>query len=248
MKVVALLPARLNSSRIKKKCLKKLRGIPLIIHTLYRSSQIRNLDEIYVCTDSKEIKALVEKYNFRAFMTSKKHVNGTERISEIAKKIKADLFIDIHSDEALLEPKSVEELIRFHKKNMKFDIIVPHKKSKIDGGINVVKLITNKLNEVIYFTRLACPYGFRKKNKIFYHHVDTISFKPKVLRKFSSLKIGNLEKIEGIELLRAIENKITVGTYDAKTNSFSINTPEDFRQAEKILFKYKIFKKFFEKF
>ena len=135
----------------------------MIIHTLYRSSQIRNLDEIYVCTDSKEIKALVEKYNFRAFMTSKKHVNGTERISEIAKKIKADLFIDIHSDEALLEPKSVEELIRFHKKNMKFDIIVPHKKSKIDGGINVVKLITNKLNEVIYFTRLACPYGFRKK-------------------------------------------------------------------------------------
>ena len=86
MKVVALLPARLNSSRIKKKCLKKLRGIPLIIHTLYRSSQIRNLDEIYVCTDSKEIKALVEKYNFRAFMTSKKHVNGTERISEIEKK------------------------------------------------------------------------------------------------------------------------------------------------------------------
>ena len=217
----------------------------MIIHTLYRSSQIRNLDEIYVCTDSKEIKALVEKYNFRGFMTSKKHVNGTERISEIAKKIKADLFIDIHSDEALLEPKSVEELIRFHKKNMKFDIIVPHKKSKIDGGINVVKLITNKLNEVVYFTRLACPYGFRKKNKIFYHHVDTISFKPKVLRKFSSLKIGNLEKIEGIELLRAIENKITVGTYDAKTNSFSINTPEDFRQAEKILFKDKIFKKFF---
>ena len=62
------------------------------------------------------------------------------------------------------------------------------------------------------------------------------------------MKIGNLEKIEGIELLRAIENKITVGTYDAKTNSFSINTPEDFRQAEKILFKDKIFKNFLKNF
>ena len=95
MKVVALLPARLNSSRIKKKCLKKLRGIPLIIHTLFRSSQIRNLDEIYVCTDSKEIKALVEKYNFSAFMTSKKHVNGTKELVKLQKN--KSRFIYRHS-------------------------------------------------------------------------------------------------------------------------------------------------------
>ena len=248
MKVVALLPARLNSTRIKKKCLKKLKGIPLIIHTLTRSRLIKNLDDIFVCTDSIEIKRLVEKYNFKVFMTSKKHINGTERIGEVSKKIKADLFIDIHSDEALLEPKAVENLINFHKKNLHFDIVVPYKLSNYDGGVNVVKLVINRFNEVIYFTRLPCPYGFRKKNKFFFHHVDTISFKPKILRKFSNLKKSYLEKKEGVELLRAIDNKIKIGTYSSKTNSFSINTPDDFKKAEKLLGKEKIFKEYFEKF
>ena len=247
MKVIALLPARLKSKRIKRKCLQKLNGIPLIIHTLNRVNMIKSLSSFFVCTDSEKIKSLVERYGFKAFLTSARHKNGTERIAEISKKMKADLFVDIHSDEVLLEPKTVERLIKFHKKNMRFDIVVPNKKSKIDGGKNIVKLIVNKYNDVVYFTRSSCPFGFRKKNERYLHHVDTISFKPKTLLKFSKLKIGYLENVEGVELLRAIENKISIGTFSINSVSFSINTPKDFYKAEQILEKDKLYKKYFEK-
>ena len=163
MKIVALLPARLHSTRITTKCLKKINGIPIIIHTLARVKLAKGIDDIFVCTDSNKIKKLIEKFGGKALISTKKHKNGTERISEFAKKIKANLFIDVHSDEALLNPKNVERLIEFHKKNKSFDIVVPHKISKSSGGKNIVKLLINKFNEVIYFTRSSCPFGFRKK-------------------------------------------------------------------------------------
>ena len=88
---------------------------------------IKNVDEIVVCTDNKEIKKLIEPYGVTVKMTSKHHKNGTDRIAEIAKKIKADLFIDVHSDEAILNPKNVEKLINFHLKNYNFDIVFQNK-------------------------------------------------------------------------------------------------------------------------
>ena len=113
-KIIVLLPARFSSTRIKKKLLKKLKGIPIILHTISRVKMIKNVDEIVVCTDSKEIKKLAEAYGVKVKMTLKNHKNGTDRIAEIAKKLKADLFIDVHSDEAILDPKNVEKLINFH--------------------------------------------------------------------------------------------------------------------------------------
>ena len=244
MKIVALLPARLYSTRIKTKCLKEIDGIPIIIHTLSRVKLAKGIDDIFVCTDSDKIKKLIEKFGEKALISSKKHKNGTERISEFAKKIKADLFIDVHSDEAFLDPKNIDKLIKFHKRNKSFDIVVPHKISKSSGGKNIVKLLINKFNEVMYFTLTSSPFGFRKKTKNYFHHLDIISFKPSALAHFSRLKIGYLENLEGIELLRAIENKIKVGSFPIKTNSFSINTPKDVLRAKNIMSKNKFFKQY----
>lgn len=244
-KIIVLLPARFSSTRIKKKLLKKLKGIPIILHTISRVKMIKNVDEIVVCTDSKEIKKLAEAYGVKVKMTLKNHKNGTDRIAEIAKKLKADLFIDVHSDEAILDPKNVEKLINFHLKNYYFDIVVPNKISNKSGGENVVKIIPNLRDKsIIYLSRSDAPYAFRKSKKNFYHHLDTISFKPNALKMFSKLGQGNLEKIEGIELLRAIENKFKLGTFSIKTSSFSINTINDFNKAKGYLKKDKYFKKY----
>ena len=121
---------------------------------------------------------------------------------------------------------------------------MPHKVSKKSGGKNIVKLLINKFNEVMYFTRTSSPFGFRKKTKNYFHHLDIISFKPSALAHFSRLKIGYLENLEGIELLRAIENKIKVGSFPIKTNSFSINTPKDVLRAKNIMSKNKFFKQY----
>ena len=87
------------------KLLKKLEGMPIILHTISRVKMIKNVNEILVCTDNNEIKKLIEPYGVTVKMTSKYHKNGTDRIAEVAKKLKADLFIDVHTDEAILNPK-----------------------------------------------------------------------------------------------------------------------------------------------
>tara|TARA_B100000886_G_C20346618_1_gene458968 strand:+ start:218 stop:985 length:768 start_codon:yes stop_codon:yes gene_type:complete len=247
-KIIILLPARFSSTRIKKKLLKKLNGIPLIAHTILRTKMIKNIEKIIVCTDNVIIKKLVEKFGIKSVMTSLKHKNGTERIAEVSKKIKkADLFVDIHSDEAVLDPKNVEKLIKFHLKNMRFDIVVPHKISNSSGGKNIVKMVFNKDSKVLYLSRAKVPFSFRFNGVKFFHHLDTISFKPEALKKFSKYPEGELEKIEGIELMRALENNLSVGTLPIETSSFSINTSEDFIKAKKYLKKDKLYRRYYAK-
>lgn len=246
MKVTALLPARLESTRIKKKLLKRIKNIPIILHTLNRIKFCKEINEIIVCTDSLEIKHKVEQNGFKAILTKKNFSNGTERISSIINKIKADLVIDIHADEAILDPNNLTKLIKFHKKNRHFDIIVPYKKSLYCLDENVVKIIFTKEKKVIYFSRAQSPYPFRKKGS-YYHHLDIISFKPHALKKFQKFKKGFLENIEGVELLRALENGLSIGTFEIKTSTFSINTRKDFKKAKKILSTDKILKKYINK-
>lgn len=246
MKIIGLLPARLKSSRIKEKLLQKVQDIPVILHTIFRAKLAKSLNQIIVCTDSPKIKNLVSNYT-KTFISKKKHRNGTERIAEFANKIDANLIIDIHADEAILDPKNIEKLIKFHKKNNQFDIVVPHKKSRISGGKNVVKIISDRNNKVLYFTRSDAPYGFRKKNNNYFHHLDIISFKPSALRKFSKLKESNLESIEGVELMRALENNLKIGTFEIKTHTFSVNTPKDLLLVKRLIKKDRYFKKFYGK-
>ena len=244
MKVIALLPARLDSKRIKNKLLQKLEGIPLILHTISRVKLCKNIDDIIVCTDSKKIREVVKKNGTKVLMTSKKHKNGTERICEIINKVKSNLVIDVHSDEAILDPKNLNSLISFHKKNKHFDIVVPHKISKEHGGKNVVKILTNKENKIIYFTRSQSPFDFKNKKPKYQHHLDIISFRLNSLKKFKKFKEGRLESYEGIELLRALENNLKIGSFPIKTKTFSINTMQDLNKAKKFITKDKVFKKY----
>ena len=247
MKIIGLLPARLNSTRIQRKLLHKICKIPLIVHTILIARLSKMLTDNYVCTDSKKIKNCTKNFA-KTFITKTSHINGTERIAEVARKIKADFIIYIHADEAMLEPANIDKLIKFHKKNNHFDIVVPHKIANKSGGKNIVKIISDQFGKVLYFTRSEAPYGFRQINREFFHHLDIISFKPKALIKITKLKRGKLESIEGIELMRAIENNMKVGTFPIKTNSFSINTPRDLKKAKTLMKKDKLYRKYSEKF
>ena len=103
MKIIGLIPTRLNSTRLHKKALMNIDGLPMIIHTMKRTQLCKDLNEVIVCTDSIEIKDVVENYGGRALITKKNHKTGTDRISEIAKKINFDLAIDIQGDFPMLD-------------------------------------------------------------------------------------------------------------------------------------------------
>ena len=121
--ILGLIPSRLNSTRLKNKPLLEIDGLPIIVHTLKRAMLSKRLDKILVCTDSKKILDVVEKYGGNAILTSTKHKNGTERIAEVANKFNAKLIIDIQGDEPLVDQKDIDKVVDFHLKNKKFDVI-----------------------------------------------------------------------------------------------------------------------------
>jgi|TARA_Y100000389_G_C17467924_1_gene527434 3-deoxy-manno-octulosonate cytidylyltransferase (CMP-KDO synthetase) len=242
--ILGLIPARLNSQRLPGKPLIEIDGLPLIIHVLKRSLLCKKLDKVIVCADDKSIISVVEKFGGEAILTSKKHSNGTERICEIAKKFKAQLVIDIQCDEVFLKPNHLDKLVDFHKKNKNFDIVIPHSQLFKYNNKNIVKIIDNGKGKIIYLSRADTPFYFRKKQSFLKKHLDFISFKKESLLNYCKLKKSKNEKIESVELLRAIDNNFNLGTIKINTDIFSINTQLDLEKAKIIMKKCKIRKKY----
>ncbi len=145
----------------------------------------------------------------------------------------------------MVSPDSIDKVIKFHKKNKNFDIVLPciELKQNINSK-NLVKVIFSKKNKVVYFSRSAAPFDYHNKNIKYYKVLSVVSFKPKALKKYNNLSMGRVEKIEGIELLRAIENNIKIGTFIIKTDSFSVDVNEDLQKAMDLMPKDK-FRKFY---
>ena len=135
----------------------------MIIHVLKRAQLSKKLDKIIVCTDSEKIIELVKEYKGQAVLTSSKHNNGTERISEVSKKMNCQQVIDIQCDEVFLNPEHVDRLFDFHKKNNQFDIIIPHSEILTYNNKNIVKIIDNDKGKIIYLSRADIPFYFRQK-------------------------------------------------------------------------------------
>jgi 3-deoxy-manno-octulosonate cytidylyltransferase (CMP-KDO synthetase) len=242
--ILGLIPARLNSQRLPGKPLIKIDGLPMIIHVLKRTLLSKKINEVLVCTDDKLIVDVVEKFGGKAILTSTKHKNGTERICEVAKKFDARLIIDIQCDEVFLNPEHLDKLIDYHKKNDQFDIIIPHSEIFTYNNRNIVKMINNDSGKIIYLSRADIPFYFRQKKSFLKKHLDFISFKKNILLKYCKFKKSKNEKIEGVELLRAIDNNFNLGTIKINTDVFSINTKSDLKKAKLIMKKCKIRKKY----
>jgi len=242
--ILGLIPARLNSQRLPGKPLIKIDGLPMVIHVLKRTLLSKKINEVLVCADDKLIVDVVEKFGGKAILTSTKHKNGTERICEVAKKFDARLIIDIQCDEVFLNPEHLDKLIDYHKKNDQFDIIIPHSEIFTYNNRNIVKMINNDSGKIIYLSRADIPFYFRQKKSFLKKHLDFISFKKNILLKYCKFKKSKNEKIEGVELLRAIDNNFNLGTIKINTDVFSINTKSDLKKAKLIMKKCKIRKKY----
>lgn len=240
---IGLIPTRLNSRRLPGKSLKLIGRIPIIIHTYRRAKLAKNLKDVYICCDSKEVLDVAKKYNAKAIITSKKHKCGTDRIFEALKKIKKnyDQIINIQGDEPLIDPKNIDSVVNFHRKNKEYDIILPNLKTKFTDNPNVVRLIFNKKNEVIYITRSSSPHQFIKKTKFIYKHLSVISFKPKKLAELADNSQSDLELIEDIELLRALDIGLKIKTFSLKGDSFSVDIPQNLIDARKKIKRDKLY-------
>ena len=244
MKVIGLIPTRLNSTRLPLKALLPINDIPLVIHTYKRAKLSKKLDDVYICCDDKKIKNVAEKYGAKVIMTSKNHNNGTERINEAYSKIKKeyDFVVDIQGDEPLISPYHIDKVINFHLKNSKYDIILPTLQIKPTTNTNIIKVLLNNNKEVLYLSRGDLPLEFKKKKNKSLKHLSIISFKPKALEKFAMSKKTYLESVEDIELLRALEIGLKIKSIKLSGDSFSVDVFDDYKKASFKMSKDKFFK------
>ena len=246
MKTIGLIPTRLGSTRLPSKPLLEINGIPLIIHTYKRAKLAKKLDDLIICCDDKKIFDIAKKFKAKCILTSKFHNNGTERITEVLINLKEkyDLVIDIQGDEPLISPSHIDKVINFHKKNLEADIILPTLKIKLADNQNLVKVVTDKNNNVMYLSRAKIPLEFKKKNSNYKKHLSIISFKLKSLIKYSSSEKSPLEKVEDIELLRALEIGLKIKTIELNGDSFSVDVEDDYIRAKNKFKTDKIFKRY----
>jgi 3-deoxy-manno-octulosonate cytidylyltransferase (CMP-KDO synthetase) len=237
MKIIGLIPSRLKSTRLKNKPILKIGNLPMVIHTYRRAKLCKQLNDVVICCDDIRIKKICDRYNAKSIMTSKRHINGTERIAEAYLKLKKkyDYVIDIQGDEPLINPSDIHKVIKFHIKNKKIDIVLPTIASKKKSSKNIVKVMKDKHDNAIYLSRYNLPFQFKNRNNFYLKHLSIISFKPKSLIKFYRHKQTFAEKIEGIELLRAIEIGLKVKTLILKGDSFSVDIKEHYLKAKKYI-------------
>ena len=236
-KVWGLIPARLESSRLPHKALRVLHGLPMIVHVAKRSILAKELDEVIVCTDSAKIAQACLKNQVKVCITHSDCQNGTERILSAKRRIgidNHDLIIDIQGDEPLVDPESINLVAKQTKLTINdVDIVLPHMESCPADNKNVVKVIASG-NRVVYLSRADAPFPFNKDIQL-KKHLSIIGFSGESLEEFGRLPMMDLEKIEGVELLRAVEGGMNIHTFPICADSFSVDVMDDFERAERAL-------------
>tara|TARA_B110000014_G_C20036671_1_gene538594 strand:+ start:128 stop:901 length:774 start_codon:yes stop_codon:yes gene_type:complete len=256
MNIIGIIPARMKSSRLIGKSMKKIQNIPMIGHVYFRSKLSKVLNEVYVATCDKEIKNYVQSINGKVIMTSKKHKRAVDRTAEAMNKIlknnkkKIDLVVMIQGDEPCLEPKMINQVVKPFKKNNKIEIsnlytILKDHKEVTDP--NRVKVVVDKESNAIYFSRESISTKNEKKKKIYYKQGNIFCFSKKSLNNFVKLYPSNLEITESIDMNRLIENRKKIKMVKTNFNTTNVDNLKDFKKVVKIMKKDKKFKVYSKK-
>lgn len=227
MKIIGMIPARLESSRLPGKLLKDICGLPLIIHVLLRAQMAKSLDEVYVATDSDKIREVVEKFGGKVIMTSPHHTTGTDRVAEAAKKVTSDIIVNIQGDEALLEPQHIDTVTQKLVNSPEAQVallVVPYKKKNSPSDI---KAVLDKSSNVMYLSREDIPSTSRTDHQSFLKAYHLVPFRAEFLQAYTSLEKTPLETLEFNEYLRILENGYKITAAHVESDCISVDTQED---------------------
>jgi 3-deoxy-manno-octulosonate cytidylyltransferase (CMP-KDO synthetase) len=245
MKSIAIIPARMGSSRFPGKPMKEIHGIPMIGHCYYRTSMCKDLFATYVATCDQEIFDYIKSINGNVVMTSSSHEMASDRASEamtiIEEEInsKVDIVVMVQGDEPMLTPEMISESLKPFKSDLTVNVVnlMASMKSREEfEDPNEVKVVVDNLSNAIYFSREAIPSKKKFTSEInMLKQVCVIPFKREYLLKFNEMERTNLEVIESIDMLRLLENGEKVRMVMCDTLSYSVDTPEDLLKTQKAM-------------
>ena len=231
-KIIGIIPARYKSTRFPGKPLEKLLGKPMILWVAELSSIALGKENVIVATEDERIKKVVEDVGFKAIITSDEHPTGTDRLSEVAKKVEADIYLNIQGDEPTVDPEVILQVIKKKLESPNYIVNAMAKLSPVDDpqNVNIPKVITNENNDMIYMSRLAIPGYKSAENKPtdYYKQICIYAFSRDQLLKFGNYgRKSMLEQAEDIEILRYLELGIPIKMIEVAGNSYAVDIEED---------------------
>ena len=239
-KVIAVIPARYNSTRFPGKMMEIL-GNRTIITTTYQNVLETGLfDEVFVATDSELIFDEISKNGGKAVMTGE-HETGSDRIAEAVQNIDCDIVVNVQGDEPFLKKEPLKQLIDvFYKDDKKkislASLKIQLKESEEIRNPNNVKVITDNNGFALYFSRSVIPFQRELSYDVtYYKHIGVYAFRKEALLKFSSLEMTPLEISEKLEQLRYLENGMKIKMVETDFVGIGIDTPEDLEKAKKLI-------------
>lgn len=238
MKVIALIPARIGSTRFPAKMLTLIKGKALITRTYEAAVSTGLFAEVIVVTDSDDIQREVENAGGKVLRSKKEHESGTDRIAEAAADIDADVVINIQGDEPFIQKRPLEQLIDLFRgeegtKVEAASLVQPTKDVAIINNPNKVKVVLRPDNYAIYFSRSPVPYlRDTAVDHTFYIHIGIYAFRKDALIRFASWQPSPLELVEKLECNRFVEYNMPIKMAMAEHTSIAVDTPEDVATAE----------------
>jgi 3-deoxy-manno-octulosonate cytidylyltransferase (CMP-KDO synthetase) len=236
MKAIAVIPARLASTRLPRKMLREIAGKPLIgaVYEAVRSSPL--LAEVLVATDSEEIMQVCREHGWKAQLTSPSHRSGTERVHEVSNRESADVYINVQGDEPLVHPEHISTLLRVMESpsarvgtlmTPAIDVDIPNP--------NAVKVVIDLDGRALYFSRATIPFDRDGTRPRYFKHLGLYAYRKPALDRFVALPESSLERSERLEQLRFLENGISIYVGETPHDSVGVDTEEDLQRVIEIL-------------
>jgi 3-deoxy-manno-octulosonate cytidylyltransferase (CMP-KDO synthetase) len=236
MKAIAVIPARLASTRLPRKMLCQIAGQTLIgrVYEGVRSSPL--LDDAIVATDSDEIMQVCRQQGWNARMTSAAHRSGTERVHEVAQSVVADVYLNVQGDEPLTRAEHIAALLELMKdQNVQVGTLkTPAQQGDINNP-NAVKVVTDASGRALYFSRATIPFDRDGAAPRYFKHLGFYAYRKAALDRFCALPESTLERSERLEQLRFLENGIPIHVAETPYDTVGVDTEEDLRRVEEIL-------------
>ncbi len=234
-----VIPARMASNRFPAKVLADIGGVPMVVATARRVSEV---DRVVIATDSEAVREVAEAYGFEAVMTSSSHQSGTDRVAEAVRIVGADaeeIIVNVQGDEPFIEPEVVRKVYEKTKKTAtsKRPAMMVSCYKYIDSDAaedpNHVKVVTDHEDYALYFSRSKIPYD-RDPHDRWKGHLGIYGFTRRTLETFCTLEESPLEKVEKLEQLRALWHGYEIAMVEVSSRSFGIDTKEDLEKAKRI--------------
>jgi 3-deoxy-manno-octulosonate cytidylyltransferase (CMP-KDO synthetase) len=236
--VVAIIPARFQSSRLPGKALADIGGRPMIEHVYRRTAAARSVGVVIVATDDQRICDAVEGFGGRAQLTSSAHLSGTDRVAEVAAGLTCDVVVNVPGDEPLIEPSMIDAAIAPFRADPALQITTLRRRIVDRSELlnpNVTKVVVDREGCALYFSRAPIPFTREGCPPApAWRHIGLYAYRRECLLRLTAEAPTAMEQAEALEQLRAIEHGIRINVIETAHDSIGVDTPEDLARVRQL--------------